>query len=782
MATFRDPLFASQWHFRLLGDIARIWDEYSGAGVTVGVYDDGVQYDHPDLDDNYDATLHFYDPYPIRLTPWIDNDGNPRDADAHGTSVSGLIAGAAGNGIGGVGVAWGATLTGVNLLEDPTIRTDFDVELAAFRHASSFDIMSNSWGYGAFFGDFLNRNDPGSVGAQTVAAFGHAVDMGRDGLGTIIVKSAGNDATNANGEGINGSRYVVNVAALTQTGAITSYSNYGTNILVSAGAASVTTDLTGPNGYGAGDYTNTFGGTSASAPVVSGVVALMLEANDNLGWRDVREILATSAALTGSGLGAAAGFEVEGFTTQGSGNWNGGGRAISRDYGFGRVDAFAAVRMAEAWTLWTDIPQGSNNEAELTASTPEGYSAYLYNLSHPEQSTAVTVSEHFRIEHVDVTVSFSFPALDIDVGHYIEFHLVAPDGTNFTFFKSSEAADFDTGIWDASGGMTWTFGIAHALGLDAFGDWTLFVRGTANGGNVGIITDLTLDFYGALPDFGSDDVHHITKDFLTVTGAGTANWNGGRDRDLVDANGGEDWINLASIAGNVDVTLAQSGSIRVGGALWATLDGNQFENVVTGDGADRVAGNAVANALHGMRGNDVLQGLDGADTLDGGAGNDRLLGGLADDVLHGGTGSNDLFGGVGDDTLDGEAGSGMLRGEAGNDIIMGGSGADWLDGGTGDDTLTGSGGNDRMTGGSGADTFIFAEGFGHDRIMDFTDDTDTLSFATTLWGGITDAQVFVNVYAQIMRGGVLFDFGLDGSVQVNGVTSLAALYNDVVMG
>lgn len=46
-----------QWHFDYLGDIEKIWDEYSGAGIHVGIYDDGLEATHPDLVDNYDASL-----------------------------------------------------------------------------------------------------------------------------------------------------------------------------------------------------------------------------------------------------------------------------------------------------------------------------------------------------------------------------------------------------------------------------------------------------------------------------------------------------------------------------------------------------------------------------------------------------------------------------------------------------------------------------------------------------------------------------------------------------
>jgi subtilisin family serine protease len=50
-----DPLYGQQWHLAAIGDIETIWDEYSGAGIHVGVYDSGVELDHPDLAGNYDA-------------------------------------------------------------------------------------------------------------------------------------------------------------------------------------------------------------------------------------------------------------------------------------------------------------------------------------------------------------------------------------------------------------------------------------------------------------------------------------------------------------------------------------------------------------------------------------------------------------------------------------------------------------------------------------------------------------------------------------------------------
>ncbi len=118
-----DPLYTngSQAWLGLLGRLGgtnylgleRIWDDYRGQGVRVGVWDDGVQSNHPDLSTNYNPTLHVSLPgvgtnngQPISLT-------NP-SPNGHGTAVGGVIA-ADNNGVGGVGVAFDARVTGVTM-------------------------------------------------------------------------------------------------------------------------------------------------------------------------------------------------------------------------------------------------------------------------------------------------------------------------------------------------------------------------------------------------------------------------------------------------------------------------------------------------------------------------------------------------------------------------------------------------------------------------------------------------------------------------------------------
>ena len=83
-------------------------------------------------------------------------------------------------------------------------------------------------------------------------------------------------------------------------------------------------------------------GTSFATPLVSGIVALMLEANPNLGFRDIQEILALSARKVADTATV--------WQNNNASGWNGGAMHVSHDYGFGAVDALAAVRLAETWT------------------------------------------------------------------------------------------------------------------------------------------------------------------------------------------------------------------------------------------------------------------------------------------------------------------------------------------------------------------------------------------------------------------------------------------------
>ncbi|MCQ0988854.1 S8 family serine peptidase [Jiella marina] len=700
---------ADQWHLGALGDLAAIWADYTGAGVNVGVFDDGVEYTHHDLDGNYDPSLHVsvggsvLDPMPAT------------GSDAHGTAVAGLIA-AENDGVGTVGVAYGATLTGVNIFAGPAdINSNSAGFLEAVDQSENFDIINHSWGSSSSFVTNSTR-------VTTIAEWFEALANGRDGLGTIQLKAAGNDNANTNQEDRDASRATITVGAYDDSGDASYFSNYGANLLVSAPSNGgiqglATTDRIGANGYDDSDYTDTFGGTSGATPIVSGVVALMLDANEGLGWRDVQTILAYSSRTVGSGVGGTQTTdENHQWFYNAAQNWNGGGLHFSEDYGFGAVDAYNAVRMAEVWSLFADA-QVSSNEGSRTATNAGGAIG-------DQTVTNYTVSftpPSFTVEYIDVTIDLQHANLTD-----LLIEIVSADGTSVELFNGA----YGDGSALSSGQLSWTFGANAFRGEDLAGTWTVRITDTA-AGNTGTVNALSVTAHGIddadAAGINADDVYHYTNEYSDVAG------QGGHGTTVTDTDGGIDWVNAAAVSTNTTIQLRSSFTSTIAGVATVFSD---IENAVTGDGNDALYGTGGNNILWGMRGQDALYGLAGNDILNGGAGGDTLNGGNGSDTAsYAGSNSGvavdlrngNAFGGhaAGDtlisienltgssyyDTLIGNGAANILRGENGWDNLRGMGGNDQLFGGNGNDTLMGDTGNDILNGGAGADVINGGDGY-----------------------------------------------------------------------
>ena len=324
--------------------------------------DDGFDYNNTDLSGHYLYNLD----YDAR-TGTYDAFGDPT-ADNHGTTIMGVI-GAADNGTGVVGVAYNSSIAGfrIGYGSNGSVSQVAD----AFNHLQSagMDVVNISWSYtGAFPDNFYTSTFSGIKSALL-----NDIVNGRGGLGIDIVFSAGNDRSlgdNVDYHNLQNSPYVITVGATDVYGHVTSYSNPGAALLVSAPGTAYTDDRVGAYGYNtSGDYINV-SGTSYSAPYVSGVVALMLQANPNLGYRDVQEILAYSAHNTDP--------TNPGWETNGAHDWNGGGLHFSQDYGFGMVDATAAVRLAESWqkqSTYADLSNVTVTHSD-NAAIPDGTAVF----------------------------------------------------------------------------------------------------------------------------------------------------------------------------------------------------------------------------------------------------------------------------------------------------------------------------------------------------------------------------------------------------------------------
>ncbi|HIE5648737.1 S8 family serine peptidase [Stenotrophomonas maltophilia] len=441
-----------------------------GEGVIIGIVDDGLQIAHPDLAANVAA---------VAGKNFANNSNNPSpsapDVDNHGTMVGGIAGAVGANGVGVRGVAPAATLKGFNVLaSDASGSQTANIEYSWWDGAEAADVQvfNNSWGAGPG-----NPNLPFAFSENDIRAYEQALSGTRGGSGGIYVKSAGNNFNNASisqtqdvcttdtknrGTGCvpagrdprNNLFNVITVGAVRADGVRSSYSSTGAALWVSAfggeygwqrqvvpgqpavryDPAIVTTDVTGcaqgsnkntslrntlDGNQSAVDstcnYTAKMNGTSASAPMVSGVAALVLETNPNLTYRDVKYILATTATRNHPNQPAVT--LADGRTLVPGWTVNAANRAYSNWYGFGVVNAARAVQVAENFqSLGPLVDSGWRNTTRRvaignTSAAAARLTVQLANVARNVES----VQLGFRVNHSN--------------SRQLQFVLVSPSGT-----------------------------------------------------------------------------------------------------------------------------------------------------------------------------------------------------------------------------------------------------------------------------------------------------------------------------------------------------------------
>ncbi len=714
--------------------------EYTGRGVVVGIIDEGFDTANPDLAGRFDLSRSF-DPRDVGISNVMPDSSSA----LHGTWVAGVLGASADNGFGIVGVAPEATLVGfyARYGMGGSARGELAGLLA---RQVNVDISNNSWGYTLEFND--NFHDP--AWSQVAGALHSGVSDGRGGLGTIFVFAAGNDrqyvenslsydGDNTNYHSLTNNRFTITVASTTESGHVSPFSTSGTSILVSApGDTIITTAVDDGDGNRADDF-SFVSGTSFSAPIVSGVVAMMLEANPELGYRDVQEILALSAHKIDAGAAS--------WSENGATNWNGGANLVSNDFGFGLVDAHAAVRLAETWTTAHTI----DNESVISVAGAVGSDTALVDFQPLSYTVTVPGSfAHFSINWVEVDVTL----LHTYIGD-LQIDLISPTGTDSLLMDRPGAG---TNTHD---NLNFTFSTTHDWGESPVGTWTLIVEDAGTGGT-GSMVSFALRIYGDKQ--GGGDTYYYTDDFATLSG----------DRGTISDGAGNDTINAAAVTSGMVLDLHSGAVSTIAGRAVTISATTVIENAYGGDGNDTIVGNDAGDHLHGGHGNDAITGGSGDDVIDGGAGADRMAGGAGNDtylvdnpgdvvIEHSGDGIDTVVTGF-DHVLADNVENVTLTGTA--DISATGNGLDnVIVSNSGVDILAGGDGNDTYYVHNALDHVIETAGGGNDIVyadVDFTLPTNVETLILIAPDGSQDASGVLSLAVApstaAMAGAVVPDF------------------------
>ena len=465
---------------------------YTGRGVVIGIVDDGVNGTHEDLKDNYLPELsRNFSRDPVLAAQ---DQGPVQRADSHGTAVAGVAAARGGNGVGGTGAAPFAGLAGLrirmggSLVGDPdaSAQDHYDAYLwksglnattLAIEAAPEIHIKNHSYGPEAPFGyetgaDRLKDIFKATADNGVVHVFSAGNARNRDNDTKVV------SCEDANKDFSITSPYVMAVAALGSDGIYSYYSSYGANVFVTAPSSSyanylgiTTTDRTGADyGYNKYDavknpdgdksetypyynYTSTFGGTSSSAPLVSGIMALGKEANPLMSIRMAKHALSLPTVTDKVDAGNGEWILNKGVDVQ---------RNFNPNYGFGLIQADKFVtKITEVAYVTTEKTQDINAtkvDQSIPDNDPDG------------RSVTFTINPALPIESIEVGLKFSHERRGD-----LQAYLISPDGTESRLFNDTSVtiANKDHQDNEAVTDFDWTFLTNAFWGEQKNGTWTL---------------------------------------------------------------------------------------------------------------------------------------------------------------------------------------------------------------------------------------------------------------------------------------------------------------------
>ena len=301
-----NPGFENQWalkeshNFNI--NIKKAWEITKGkSNITIAFIDDGVDYNHEDLNVDGKLVKGFDFVYPPASDP------SPTGEDSHGTHCAG-IASAAMNKKGIIGVAPGCRIMGLRVAHgDPWSNSQLLANaIDAFKYAieKNVDVISCSWGLNDIPPQLYNiinkaategrKNKKGIVICMAVGNY-YKKDLKRKDFG-VIGSARLNSVISVGAYGIDGRNKIISEDDLFR-GIEKWGSRYEPSEAVDVlapGVRVLTTDVSGELGNSKDDYYGLFNGTSASTPFVAGAAALILSVNENIISTRIREIIIES--------------------------------------------------------------------------------------------------------------------------------------------------------------------------------------------------------------------------------------------------------------------------------------------------------------------------------------------------------------------------------------------------------------------------------------------------------------------------------------------------------
>ncbi|XP_050500331.1 neuroendocrine convertase 1-like [Diabrotica virgifera virgifera] len=470
--TFNDELWSQQWYLRDtrsrldlpkldLNVLPVYYMGITGKGIRISILDDGIEYTHDDLRENYDPEISWdcneddNDPYPRLDAPKSNN---------HGTRCAGEVSMMANNRKCGVGIAFGARVGAVKMLDG--IITD-RIEGTALGYAQHLvDIYSASWG----------PNDDGKTvdgpGRLAVEAIERGIREGRGGKGVIYVWASGNGGNNndnCNCDGYLASPYTISIGSASQTGKFPWYGEACASTLAvtySSGAYKdqmiTTTDIKN-------SCTTKHTGTSASAPLAAGIIALALEVNGNLTWRDVQHLITWTSELAPL-------THNPGWQQNSAGFW------VSDRFGFGLMNAFGLIREA---INWKTVPERKTCRNLLRMNSTLSSSEPV-KIEITSTGCKQTDHELKYLEHVEVQTNINYTSRGS-----LQIKLYSPTGTMVNLLAPRKLDKSSQGF------QNWTFMSVMTWGEIAEGIWTIVITDvTSSKKHIGSVGDTMLILHG----------------------------------------------------------------------------------------------------------------------------------------------------------------------------------------------------------------------------------------------------------------------------------------------